>query len=363
MEKKHFFRYALDHEGHLVNVTNVNEENRHDGYRCVSCGGELIPALGKVNVPHFRHKTKVCSYETYLHKAAKHIIKYKFDTVKTFEIVVPQKQMCRDIQKCKFGHKEECFVRNDRKYDLKCNDLYDKCLEEQTVLNGQFVADLLLSTTKGTRKPLLIEIWVTHKSTEEKIKAKLPIIEIHINNESQIDDLLNNPIGHKLATYDLEFFNFKENSSSYCHPSDIRLPLSKFTVYNSGKSFFFRSRIINDTLVSFDCSQQNESKRNNAQIEIVFPDNTSDYIPLYYCYKRGITACYCPICLFSTDSINGLVCKLFKTKGTPHYPQQVFKINCGYFRLNNQQVSLLEEKLKETVILELCEDKTQTELF
>lgn len=362
-EKKYYYRYALDNEGKLIHISEVNESNRSDGYRCFSCGEELIPVLGKTNAHHFRHKTSICSYETYLHKLAKHTLKQKFDTLQEFEIVVPQNRLCINIQTCKFGHEDICSVKEHRKYDLKGRGQYDSCFEERPVLDGRFVADLLIESTKGNRKPLLIEFWVTHKSSEEKINSGLPIIEIHIENELQVEDLFSNPIGCQDAKYELEFYNFKKHSTSSCNPSDIRLPLSRFTVYNSGKSFLLSPMVYMDDANSFDCSKLNERKKNNTKIEIALFSHQDYHIPLYYCYKQGVNACYCSICQFSTESMNGLLCKLFNTRGTPHYPLQECIIDCKHFRLNEMQAAFLEEKLKETPLQELAENNSQTKMF
>lgn len=46
-------RYALDNFGNRVPISCVNESSRHSGYKCVYCGGEMIPVLGKKRVHHF----------------------------------------------------------------------------------------------------------------------------------------------------------------------------------------------------------------------------------------------------------------------------------------------------------------------
>jgi len=353
MTKDTYYRYALDDSGGVIHISEVNEGNRRNKYYCISCGCELIPALGKKNAHHFRHKVDTCSYETYLHKLAKKKLKEKFDTNKEFEIVVQRKRRCERSGSCKFERKEACFIQYGGKYDLKGKGLYSLCTEEQAVLDGRFVADLLITSQDGTQKPLLIEIWVTHKSTEQKTQSGLPIIEIHIDSEDQVDDLCSNPIGHEGATYGVEFFNFKEYSNLFCRPSDILAPLSKLTVYDSGKSY----------LSEFYCSDLDKGKKDNTQIEVAYSescvmDGYSRLTAFYYCFKRGVTACYCNLCLFSTVSWNGLVCKLFKTKGTPHYPKQRQMTNCDFFRLDTQQASFLEDKLKETPIQEIGESNS-----
>ena len=249
-------------------------------------------------------------------------------------------------------------------YDLKNNGLYDLCQEEQCVLDGRFKADLLITSTKRDNKPLMFEICVTHKSTEEKINSGLPIVEIHLNNEEQIEDLILNPIGHKEAKYGFEYHNFKKKSNNYCNPSDVKIPLSKFTVFYNGKSFFTYSYKVQEDKSIFNCSKLNEFKKDNTQIELALSRFVSEYnLPLYYCYKKKITACYCSLCLFSTDSNNGLVCKLFKSKGTPHYPILEHKIKCEYFMLKKGMAKLLDKKLQNMPVFELSENDLQKSIF
>lgn len=150
--------------------------------------------------------------------------------------------------------------------------------------------------------------------------------------------------------------------ASSCNPSDIRLPLSRFTVYNSGKSFLLSPMVYMDDASSFDCSKLNEGKKDNAKIEIALYSHYDYHLPLYYCYKQGINACYCSICQFSTESKNGLVFKLFNTRGTPHYPLQECITGCKHFRLNEMQAASFEEKLNETPFQELAENNSQTKM-
>ena len=52
--------------------------------------------------------------------------------------------------------------------------------------------DLLISSKNKSNPPILIEIWVTHKSSESKLNSKYRIIEIHIESEDDIKQIINN---------------------------------------------------------------------------------------------------------------------------------------------------------------------------
>lgn len=344
------FRYAQTDKGAIIHISKVNESNRHNKYYCISCGCELEPALGFKNAHYFRHKTNACSYESYLHKLAKKMLKLKFDTSDKFEIVTQQHKTCEKLHCCIFGIESECSIQEEKTYDLKKNGLYDLCQEEQSVLDGRFVADLLITDTGKTQKPVLIEIYVTHKSTEEKRNSKLPIIEIQIGNENQIDDLIANPIGHKESKYKCEYINFKKISNSHCRPSDIKFPLDKLSVFKSGKYYYTGLSHDSDNNNTFNCSKLNEPRKENTQIEVALPKNYwGKEAPLLYCYKKNIKTCYCELCFFLISCSSGEICKLYKTKHTPHYPLDEHPICCKNFKLN----FVLKERLKNVPIIEL----------
>lgn len=344
------FRYAQSDKGAIIHISKVNESNRHNKYYCISCGCELEPVLGLKKAHHFRHKTNACSYESYLHKLAKKMLKLKFDMSDKFEIVTQPHKTCEKLHCCPFFIESECYVPDEKPYDLKKNGLYDLCQEEQSVSDGRFVADLLITNNSNTQKPVLIEIFVTHKSTEEKRNSEFPIIEIQIDNEDQIDDLIANPIGHKDSKYNIKYFNFKKTSNSHCSPSDNKFPLDKFTVFKSGKYYYTGLSYDSDNNNTFDCSKLNEPRKENTQIEIALPRYIREIeAPLLYCYKKNIKTCYCKICYFLMSCFSGEICKLYKTKHTPHYPLDEHPICCEYFKLNVG----LEETLKDIPILEL----------
>ena len=360
MEKNRQFGYALDENGDVIHISKIDVSNRHNVYRCISCGSELIPVLGEKNVHHFRHKTDICSYESYLHKAAKRILETKFNTSDKFEIIVPQKSKCDKYDNCPFAMAEECVIRRDELFDIKKNNAYNLCQEEQSVLDGQFVADLLITNRQGNKKPLLIEIYVTHKSTEEKIHSRLPIIEIKIDNEDQLEQLEQLPIGSENVTYTTEYINFIELSKNPCRHTDIKRPLRLFSVYKSGKYFFDNLIDYESGNVKFDCSKIFKSNRPNTLIELALPPYcSSSVIPLYHCYKKRIKACFCSLCFFSTESMSGTVCKLYKSKGTPHYPLEKGIVDCAHFSINRQIENILNSEIQQTPIVELPWEENQ----
>ena len=73
----------------------------------------------------------------------------------------------------------------------------------------RYIADLLLTNSKDqSRKPIGIEIWVTHECAEEKKLSKNRIIEIKIEKES---DALREITESDENELPIRFFNFKRN--------------------------------------------------------------------------------------------------------------------------------------------------------
>lgn len=210
------YHFAL--EGNkIIPIEMVDKNERHaHTYTCMGCGAEMTAKMGNKNAWHFAHKVQDegnCSSETYLHKLAKRLIREKFESSPSFWIQYNQVGLCLSYKECRFKYKQEdsCQVFKTVKHDLK--QYYDLC-QEEIPIEG-FIADLLLSSsTHADRNPVLIEIYVTHKSTEEKLKSGLRIIEIKIDNEDSIKNLLTKDVIEEIYIEDkgdAYFYNFKKD--------------------------------------------------------------------------------------------------------------------------------------------------------
>ena len=206
-EIKYKYAYDADQNKKLVSIDDVvNNSIRDHSFFCINCGQELIPAIGKTNVPHFKHKTNVkCDGESYLHKLAKlRIHDLFYDFTKPFNI-----KFTRAI--CKQKEEQSCpaFTSLCTKHKITTFDLheyYNVCDIEKKIhieKNGNnsfcnfvkeddsqtYIPDLLLTKEGSLNNPILIEIWNKHKSSDEKIKTGLRIIEIKIFSEEDIDSI------------------------------------------------------------------------------------------------------------------------------------------------------------------------------
>ena len=107
-----------------------------------------------------------CSGEGYLHKLAKRV----FFENKSMQII---------------SYKEFIFpMLNDSKGNLA--DVFDIWEYEKTI--DKYRADILLSSSKHDYK-VMVEIKVTHGSTQKKIDSGIPIIEISVQDQEDIENL------------------------------------------------------------------------------------------------------------------------------------------------------------------------------
>jgi hypothetical protein len=208
------YQYAINSNGKTVNAGDLipSIEVRSETYKCFSCGNILIPVLGEKIKKHFRHKADIqvqCSSETYLHKLGKIRFYDIYNSCLTeklpFWIEIAVKQKCK-FQK-QFQH--ICTLKNcTERFDIT---QYFKNIKLERKDNS-FIPDLLLTSDKGEK--IYIEIAVSHKSTQRKIHSGNRIIELAIDQESDL-----NMIERKilLESDKVIFFNFKrEQIKNFC---------------------------------------------------------------------------------------------------------------------------------------------------
>ncbi|MDE6489643.1 MAG: hypothetical protein K2L49_00615, partial [Muribaculaceae bacterium] len=176
------YSYANNSSGELINVLTAQ---RREKYFCPICGEPMTPHMGQVRRWHFVHKNVGnCSYESYLHKLAKIKIREAFLSSDHFLLSYNAQAICS--YECPFIDSPKCKGEKPVEFDLR--KYYDTCEIEATY--HQYRADLLLtSSTNPERDPVLIEIMVTHKCTEDKIRDGVRIIEIQIQSEEDIDNI------------------------------------------------------------------------------------------------------------------------------------------------------------------------------
>lgn len=217
------YAYAYDEENRLVKISSLTKEER-DGhiYKCLSCGCSMIAKLGEKNIHHFAHKVDVeCNNESYLHRLSKEILRKRFYNSESFNISFYQTSKCDLFNQCPTHQVDSsCKKRVLRTYDLK--KYYSDCLLEDWDPITNKRPDLKLVSSNPKIRPIWLEIFVTHRCTEEKIHSKSKIIEFKIENEEQAESLSSIEIREtaQLKEYEdfrdkravIEFIGFERNT-------------------------------------------------------------------------------------------------------------------------------------------------------
>lgn len=349
------YHYALDETGALISVEDVclKDRNKHQ-YSCLGCSAEMILKAGKVKARHFAHKvnTEHCGAETYLHKLAKRIIKNKFNSGGKFEIEYIQTVRCTDADTCPFFYESLCKDDGYKSFDLR--KFYDTCEEEKSI--DGYVADVLLSDSTGKYSdPVLIEIHVSHKSSEQKIKSGLKIIEIKVSDEEGVNVLSKVPI--KESRYDWDegnahFYGFRleavKSESLSCRF------LSKFVLFESGKTFVQWRNTCREAM----CPHTSKSV---LELLIEPIDQNADYqVDIYgvgyaFAIEKGYDVRTCAMCRFhrSGERPFAFFCCLYKKRGTPQNPEAHEAISCPHYTVDQSLVQAAKDSLRKAIVIDV----------
>jgi len=328
-----YYSFALNAEAKL---TNINDAIKGQKYFCPVCGAPMITKMGNERRWHFAHKNNIheCSYESYIHKLAKRRIADCFNKSEKFIISFHAKSTC-GVSECPLGSTMPCSWFTKQEFDLK--KYYNKCAEEVSIDN--FVADLLISDSENPKKPpILIEICVTHKSTEQKLKSDNRIIEIVIKSEKDIEDIVSTSSIVESEGYvdkwdtkpneQIRFYNFKCDKFEMPDHSHQAL---KFRFWIDSKGRF---KFDNDMYKSEKCLTPNPPDIENSIFRIE-SKMLIDWDLAFSCLensKIGIKCCAMCGCYRMNDHYTRPMCILYKSKGTKQFPPLKSAMNCNYFR-------------------------------
>lgn len=329
------YHFALE-GNEIIPIEKVDKNERHaHTYTCMGCGAEMIPKMGNKNAWHFAHKGNDdnCNSETYLHKLAKRLIREKFESPEPLKIRYNRYGKCSGVNNCPFCDDFYCQVSKDSDYDLK--DYYDTCQEEAPIKG--YIADLLLSSSKHSEwDPVLIEIHVSHKSTDEKLNSGLKIIEIKINSEEDIvcllrEDFITENYGPHLylersIKRRISFHNFDKN------PGIIgERIIPRFILYSSGKFRISWNESCHTVKRKIDPKSIFE-----VSIQMDFTNEHVFEIGYVIALQHIPDFKSCKLCKYYNILYD--MCNLYKKFGTPQNPQPKHAYDCDYYRLNDQLI-------------------------
>jgi hypothetical protein len=182
-----FRHFAKNDKGERVHVCRDEGPIEREDYICIACGQKMRAVMGKNNEWHFRHvvANPECDNESYLHRMAKDMIKERFDNSDTFNVSHYMREVCANFKKC---HKHTCSCESIYLKTINLKEDYDTCTPEKTEGDFPFRADLKLSSSKNPDKEsIFIEIAYTHDCEPEKINSGIPIIELKVNVDTDIN--------------------------------------------------------------------------------------------------------------------------------------------------------------------------------
>ena len=322
---KQYQHYALDVNNNLINVKDtIDLEDQK--YYCPHCHNEMITRRGNIRQWHFAHKTDKCSYDKYLHSIAEIMIMDWFNRSENIFLSLEHGLKCNAFDSCLFYNSMYCQAKEKRQYDLK--KYYSKCIHE--IKYEGYIADLYCENNIKPNSPIFIEIFVTHKCSQDKINSGIRIIELKIESEEDIINILNS---NKLEEGEkVKLYNFKPKEFFVDY---FKQDFQKYILYPSLKSYVNRNH--------FNCRNYAKYRRGIYEISLPYDDCIPDF-NLYKCgglrmvgivkaYLEGKIQKDCYICKWQNEETCGdKFCMLYKKCGNPKYCTDNDALKCSMFK-------------------------------
>lgn len=235
------YKKVFDKDDHIVDIGSVTQENKQTEYYSIGTHTPMIAALGDWKQHYFRAKRGyMLNPETELHKYIKTILKHRFDTEEKFPIKYYRKDTCPFEKNCIFydERNRECGILGERLFEYDLKQFYDTATCEGDY--DGFTADVLLTSSSKKRRPVFLEVAVTHPCKPEKIASGHKIIELYVEKEEDAYcDLIESPQSiYYNKKVRIKFHNFeKDNSLKECphHASEKKYYSQSPVIINAGK--------------------------------------------------------------------------------------------------------------------------------
>lgn len=231
------YRYALDRNDNLVDITNLEraELTKTDRFYSIDFKQELIPRLGHINQKHFakKHNNHILGNgETYLHALGKKIFFDEYSKClqnnTSFNIKYHIKKYCNRLQN---EYNITCRLEYETgKFDLA--KYFTEILIEKP--DNIFIPDILL-LNPNTKEKIYIEIAVTHSSSDDKKYSGHRIIEFILKTEEDAQLLIE--FKNNGADNIVRYYNFKQKqkTNSVCTKGNCIRKFNFFSVSVNGK--------------------------------------------------------------------------------------------------------------------------------
>ena len=215
------YRYALVDVGEdLVNIDAVDVAYRSNhSFTCPCCGKKMEAVIVTERAHHFRHSNseEACNYNKYLHSTAEETfyVEYKhcLEYGKPFTISVFEQLRCDP--RC-VADKVSCS-KQGRQVQINLTEKFVSISPEKRIfVDGHYRRpDLLLESRDGEQ--LWVEIWVKHRTSEEKLKEGV-VLELKITEENDIDKIRTHSLVQKTHSDNtIRLYSSKECLSPELH--------------------------------------------------------------------------------------------------------------------------------------------------
>lgn len=268
------YKKVFDNNNNIIDISSVTPENKMSEYFSIGTHTPMTAALGAKNQHHFRAKRGYSlNPETELHQYVKTILKHRFDTKDTFPIKYYRQDICPFEGKCIFYDKLNggCGMLGKRLFEYNLKEFYDTATIEGSY--ESFTADVLLTSTQARRRPVFLEVVVTHPCEPQKIASGIKIIEIFIEKEDDAYcELEESP----------QYVYFNEKVTIKFHNFETKNVLKECSHYVSEKKYSSQPPIVIETRIptKFYCYPRFESATplqayyDNIEIGMLFASNT-----------------------------------------------------------------------------------------
>lgn len=319
--------------------------------------------------------------DRYLHNYAELRIKQRFDDSQSsgeFLVQYYTIERCPESSICKL--KENLKCKGEPKPVLKTvnlRKLYNKCSIEKGA--DKYIADLLLTNTQDDSiKPMFIEVFVTHKCTDEKIASGYPIIEIKINQKEDADNDIIENAGEVVEEYlfmqsenrkalpPIVFYGFNRDVLFKDYKQYLNYTLTKqkneltadckAIVCKEMKSFALENRALSlsvplDELKNIDIYEMGMAKALNMGFQVRDCSLCNHYKqPINYfshpCRLKNVTYTYKDVNGKERQIQNPYICQMpYRCNG---FDKAKMATGCQRFSLDRQRIQNLVRTLEKT---------------
>ena len=337
------YTYALDET--MTRLVHINDARKGEVYYCVNsrCNEQMIVKDGDYKRKHFSHigNGDKCSYDNYLHTLAELKFIEWFESGRDFIIELKVNTLCSNYQNCIWRSENRKYsCKNNGKRIFKLSSIYNKIEHEKN--NEGFIWDLLLTNTnKKNWAPTAIEIYVTHKCTNEKVNSGIRFIEVKITSEEQLDNIIDS--GILVEEQDFVSYNFTVEPDN---GDNIKQELNKVMLNDKMKAKWKKVDC------RFYTKRQYDSIFELTLDDFIVADQTR-FINAYYwaCaifYKKFKNFRHCSLCSSYkyNDSYCQYICVLYKKLRLEDKHDPYNALKCSKYNVDDLKIKQALEKLK-----------------